>query len=121
MLLSETCAHPGYVFSLCYYLIVIRCVPNHVLFSPVESRVRVIALLGWIVPIHVPICPQVGRGVSPSHSTHHRPHSYLSISGVPFVSPAGGRRRLGFGTTDSGIPLIRITTTPTTWSVLKMK
>lgn len=108
-------------FFFCYYFIVIRCVLNYVFFFLVESRVRVIVLLGWIVLIYVFICFQVGRGVSFFYFIYYRFYFYFFISGVLFVFLVGGRRRFGFGIIDSGILLIRIIIILIIWSVLKMK
>lgn len=108
------------------YLIIIRMVPNHVLFSPVELSLRFFRILiRWVVPIHIPILPPAvgdGSGFGAHYIGVPHPRSYLSRigTGIPFLSPAGGRRCGGFRFhwTHSRIPLPRLTKT-TWWSLLK--
>ena len=101
------------------YPVIIRGIPYHVFLSPVEGTNSIRGLVGGVVPIHVPICPPAREGSAGPTSITHGPHSYLTlVTGVPFFSPAGGRRRLGFGPANSGVPLIRFTS-PTSRSTLK--
>lgn len=108
--LASTSFYPAH--KLITYLPIIRLVPDHVFLAPVEGFWIRAGWVRWVVPIHVsPVRPHpAGEG---GGGWFGIANSYLSFTGVPFFSPAGGWGRGWL----LGVPLTCFT--PTTSSSLQ--